>query len=254
MFLSDYNSYVRVAKKKKFCATSRRVLHAQLEMDQGERHIEAAIVSGADDDDDNDIDDTAVMNDDVFDDAEDHSYSKRDLDEDNAPYYSEHMDEEDEAWVYRHLRSGIDDHDHNGNEKKDSSVAASITNQRHSDAVLSCPSCFTIVCMDCQQHVKYKNQYRAMFVMNIEVHWESMYVYDENLMQLSTLPPTVAHANNTPQCPPEMQVEEVTKTLANAVCSEDLYYSVHCNQCKAQVAALCMFDEVYYFFNCIASM
>jgi hypothetical protein len=219
-------------------------------------HSQAVIVSGADDDDDDD-DDITIMkddNDDVFDDEEDYSCSKRNLDEDNAPYYNEHMDEEDEAWVYSHLRSGIDFRDHSGNKKQNTSVVAtSISNQRHSDAVLSCPSCFTIVCMDCQQHVKYKNQYRAMFVMNIEVHWESTYVYDEDLMKLSTLPPAVTRANNVPHYPPVTQVEEEVTNLTNVICSEDLYYSVHCNQCKAQVAALCMFDEVYYFFNCIAS-
>ena len=35
-----------------------------------------------------------------------------------------------------------------------------------SDAALSCPGCFTLVCLDCQQHAKYKTQYRAMFVVN----------------------------------------------------------------------------------------
>lgn len=33
-----------------------------------------------------------------------------------------------------------------------------------SDAALSCPMCFTLVCIDCQQHPKVHNQYRAMFV------------------------------------------------------------------------------------------
>ena len=39
-----------------------------------------------------------------------------------------------------------------------------------SDAALSCPACFTLVCVDCQQHAKYKTQYRAMFVMNCTAH------------------------------------------------------------------------------------
>ena len=33
-----------------------------------------------------------------------------------------------------------------------------------SDAVLSCANCFTVLCVDCQQHTRYKEQYRAMFV------------------------------------------------------------------------------------------
>jgi len=44
---------------------------------------------------------------------------------------------------------------------------------RSSDAVLSCPCCFHILCMDCQRHEKYSNQYRAMFVIDIAVDWGS---------------------------------------------------------------------------------
>lgn len=40
---------------------------------------------------------------------------------------------------------------------------------RQSDAVLSCPCCFITVCLDCQQHEVYQNQYRAMFVANCRV-------------------------------------------------------------------------------------
>ena len=47
---------------------------------------------------------------------------------------------------------------------------------RTSDAVLSCPRCFTTVCMDCQQHERYANQFRAMFVMNIGVDWNKRMV------------------------------------------------------------------------------
>jgi hypothetical protein len=32
--------------------------------------------------------------------------------------------------------------------------------------MLSCPLCFTTVCIDCQQHELYETQFRAMFVMN----------------------------------------------------------------------------------------
>ena len=36
---------------------------------------------------------------------------------------------------------------------------------RKTDAILSCPGCFTTCCIDCQQH-DFKDQYRAMFVTN----------------------------------------------------------------------------------------
>ena len=37
---------------------------------------------------------------------------------------------------------------------------------RKSDAILSCPGCLTTVCIDCQQHAVFENQFRAMFTMN----------------------------------------------------------------------------------------
>jgi hypothetical protein len=44
-----------------------------------------------------------------------------------------------------------------------------LQSQRHghtSDALLSCPGCFTTVCVDCQQHASVDTLYRAMFVQN----------------------------------------------------------------------------------------
>jgi len=38
-----------------------------------------------------------------------------------------------------------------------------------SDAALNCPCCFTLLCLDCQRHSKFRNQYRAVFVLNCVV-------------------------------------------------------------------------------------
>ena len=39
----------------------------------------------------------------------------------------------------------------------------------------------------------------------------------------------------------------------NPTDKDEIYYSVHCNGCKTQVAALNMRDEVYHFFGCLVS-
>ena len=57
-------------------------------------------------------------------------------------FYDEEADERDEQWLAK-ARQG-----------------------RKSDAILSCPGCFTTVCIDCQQHERYENQFRALLVMN----------------------------------------------------------------------------------------
>ncbi|MEW5302870.1 MAG: hypothetical protein WDW36_005611 [Sanguina aurantia] len=55
--------------------------------------------------------------------------------------YDEAADDEDEAWVEA-SRQG-----------------------RVSDAILSCPSCFQTLCVDCQRHARIQTQYRAMFCL-----------------------------------------------------------------------------------------
>eukprot|EP00879_Flechtneria_rotunda_P003884 GHRR01004124.1.p1 GENE.GHRR01004124.1~~GHRR01004124.1.p1 ORF type:complete len:184 (+),score=30.80 GHRR01004124.1:611-1162(+) len=42
-------------------------------------------------------------------------------------------------------------------------------NGRQTDAILSCPGCFTTLSVDCQQHAIHHTQYRAMFTMNCDV-------------------------------------------------------------------------------------
>lgn len=276
----------------------------------------------------------------------------------SGEYYCKNMDDEDEAWVYKHMRSGEDElvcvrklHEDirvatttattadtattesenaaTNNEQKmgdtdtaeggldgdatnKNSHASSSSNQqqqtptssstskststtpqtqnnsqqqlqqarllrpRTSDAILSCPRCFTIVCMDCQQHDRYVNQYRAMFVMNIGVDWSKRMVYDESVGELKKLDSAGGGSVATGLVgrgrgeeddgdgDAAMQLENVddTATLPDTIPhdttmngkeKEELYYSVHCSYCKLELAALDMEDEVYYFFGCIAS-
>lgn len=44
-----------------------------------------------------------------------------------------------------------------------------LTKPKTSDAILSCGKCFSVLTYDCQRHVKYENQFRAMFVQNENV-------------------------------------------------------------------------------------
>ncbi|KAL3785577.1 hypothetical protein ACHAWO_009411 [Cyclotella atomus] len=201
--------------------------------------------------------------------------------------YCANMDDEDEAWVYKHLRSGKEESvyvrmhqtkDDGGSQKgdtmeEDNAPSAgseanatksdttpqnpiSATEQmqkalllkpRNSDAVLSCPRCFTTVCMDCQQHEKYANQYRAMFVMNIGVDWNKRMIFDDALGGLKVVPPLATNEANRPDTVPH-DSEHGSENE-----KRELYYSVHCGYCQYEVAALDMSDEIYYFYGCIAS-
>jgi hypothetical protein len=149
--------------------------------------------------------------------------------------YGENLDAEDEAWVYKHLRCGVEETVNIRKQNSSQLPQAKLLKPRTSDAVLSCPCCFAIVCMDCQRHERYENQFRAMFVMNISVEWSHELVYSDKKKALIGKPPTPAH-----HVPPEKEHEQV-------------YYSVQCSTCRTQVAALDMEDELYHFFGCLAS-
>lgn len=154
--------------------------------------------------------------------------------------YDSNLDEEDAAYVYRHMRSGIKETISvaQGETGEKTTKKVSVYKPRYSDAQLQCPCCFQIVCMDCQRHERYLNQYRAMFVMGIVVDWNNKLIYDESQQALVA----------KPEDPESMSSPE---ELTNHVDGE--YFAVLCANCRTQVAALDMEEEVYHFHGCLGS-
>lgn len=178
--------------------------------------------------------------------------------------YNPNGDEEDEAYVYKNLRGGVqetvrvrklENGNVNDDEKRFALEQAKLMKPRSSDAILSCPCCFTIVCMDCQRHERYKNQFRAMFVMNIGVAWDK-HVYPENKDENdgNDVEEEEKHvlkkARNESDRIPNHDDDDINNSAKS---EENPYYSVYCNSCLTEVAALDMSDEVYYFFGCLVS-
>lgn len=191
--------------------------------------------------------------------------------------YDQNLDDEDEAYVYKHMRGGIretvmmrrralpqqaqnehgeiptDPHSNDDAPLLGESKPVQVYKPRETDAVLSCPSCFNIVCMDCQRHQKYFHQFRAMFVMGITVDWYSRLIYDD---EQEALVPKGAPPNLSKQVVPldspagnEFQSSEIRYPSYE----EGEYFPVHCARCQTQVAALDMTEEVYHFYGCLES-
>jgi len=211
------------------------------------------------------------------------------------PFYDANADDEDEAYVYKNLRSGTLESvrvrtadtrstSAGGAERKISAAASSadpspqqqreqddvrqlkVLKPRHSDAVLSCPCCFNIVCMDCQRHERYPDQFRAMFVvsMSIIVKWSERLRYDDSLrclveVESAASAPSSLSAAAGNVVPPDTAAGTTAAAPtakeegAAADGSDDLFFRVCCANCETQVAALDMNDEVYHFFGCLAS-
>jgi 3-phenylpropionate/cinnamic acid dioxygenase small subunit len=164
--------------------------------------------------------------------------------------YDANLDDEDEAYVYKHMRGGMKEsvsiirqevsntnEDENLEQPKTKGTAQNVYKPRNSDAVLSCPCCFNIVCMDCQRHERYSNQFRAMFVMGVAVDWNLRLVYDDDQKVLV----------EKPQLPHQVPLDGYLNI------GEDEYFSVGCASCRTQVAALDMKEEVYHFYGCLES-
>ncbi|XP_015918514.1 E2F-associated phosphoprotein [Parasteatoda tepidariorum] len=134
-------------------------------------------------------------------------------------FYDPNMDDDDEKWINDKRRSYIFP-----TKQTSSSKVKPLPN---SDAVLNCPACLSLLCLDCQRHDIYKSQYRAMFVTNCTV------------IETETL--------NYPN------KKKAKKTSGEMFAKpSDVYNPVKCSICNTEVAVYDT-EEIYHFFNVIAS-
>lgn len=134
--------------------------------------------------------------------------------------YDPDMDDDDEKWIDAKRRSYIFPTEKTGTK--------SLKPLPNSDAVLNCPACLSLLCLDCQRHDIYKSQYRAMFVSNCKVITEEILKYP-------------------------VKKKRSKKNSENDVAGkEDVYNPVRCSVCNTEVAVYDA-DEIYHFFNVLAS-
>lgn len=111
----------------------------------------------------------------------------------------------------------------------ESKPSASSIKCPESDAVLNCPGCMAVLCLDCQRHEVFKTQYRAMFVVNCIIDWSEK-LTDEKLDR-------------------RKKAGKVDKSLPSEPGS---YFDVRCSVCNTKVAVYDK-DEVFHFFNVLSS-
>jgi hypothetical protein len=246
------------------------------QVEQAQQARRSAIVtsaSGESDHNDDEDDSSSADNDALFPPV---AESEQDADDE---LYDPHGDEENEAFVYKHMRCGLPEtvqvrnaEKSGSNRNTEETKRLQALKPRHSDAVLSCPCCFEIVCMDCQQHDRHANQFRAMFVMNVAVHWDHVLTYDTSVQGLVRVTDPAgaglggagtsgvdSHTTTTNQIPPESgSSDSHSNSNSGKVeipkdAGSEYYYQTVCANCQTQVAALDMTDEVYHFYGCLAS-
>nr|CAD1843616.1 unnamed protein product [Ananas comosus var. bracteatus] len=137
-------------------------------------------------------------------------------------FYDPNIDDIDEKWAHKQRKG------------------------RSSDAILSCPACFTTLCLDCQRydflslrmsvrvlntlvrHEKYVTQYRAMFVRNCKVRTDQILR------------------------PAKRKGKKSKARSDSGKPEEEVFRPVCCSVCSTEVGVLDE-EEVYHFFNVIPS-
>lgn len=135
--------------------------------------------------------------------------------------------------------------DSSANRKKTKKTKQNVEKVPSSDAILSCPACMTTLCIDCQRHDMYKNQYRAMFVVNCKVVEDEVLRYEPSQQQKP------GKKRKKPQKGKLVQLTKDNMSSADSSLSER-YHPVACTECNTEIAVYDN-DEVYHFFNVLAS-
>ena len=98
-----------------------------------------------------------------------HHPNRKKLTDDDL-FYDPDADDEDQRWV-DDLRLSYAAGGGGGDSKKSAArqenAKRGVRALPNSDAVLNCPACFTVLCLDCQRHELYQNQFREANFMFI---------------------------------------------------------------------------------------
>merc|ERR1711976_863558 len=136
-----------------------------------------------------------------------------------------------------------------------------------SDAVLACGRCFTVVCVDCQRHTKYENQYRAMFVVEgrTTILPDKIIKYRKKELAPSGKRRPVNKKKVLEKRKAASSNSTITATTDKTTITQpveeqgdfgdpalyDHYFQVICEECKAEIGVYDR-DQIYHFYNVCA--
>ncbi|KAG6584566.1 E2F-associated phosphoprotein [Phytophthora cinnamomi] len=145
------------------------------------------------------------------------------------PLYDEQLDEADEQWVQTNF-------------------GGARAAKPETDATLCCPCCFVTVCMVCERHATYANQYRATAAINCRVKKDEILTYATS--EGSRVPaslPFHKRQNLAASSKAATTGQQIARLL-----QEDEFYPVACSDCGTMVG---VFDreQQYHFFNALPS-
>ncbi|KAI9291462.1 hypothetical protein K502DRAFT_326269 [Neoconidiobolus thromboides FSU 785] len=127
-------------------------------------------------------------------------------------------------------------------DEEDSKFMTQKFKDNQSDATLLCPLCLIPICYSCQRHVKYKGQYRAMVVENVELNLGLKLIYSSE-----------EKSNNNFRELQNFNIEQINNVSdpAELLETNNTFFPVHCKNCSAKVG---VYDsqEMFHFFDVVA--
>ncbi|KAG6947197.1 hypothetical protein JG687_00016270 [Phytophthora cactorum] len=145
------------------------------------------------------------------------------------PLYDEQLDDADEQWVQTNMRGAR-------------------ASKPETDATLCCPCCFVTVCMVCERHATYTNQYRATAAVNCRVKRDEILTYTSGEgSQVSAALPFHKRQNLAGSNKATSSGQQIARLL-----QEDEFYPVACSDCGTMVGVFDR-DQQYHFFNALPS-
>ncbi|KAJ2231269.1 hypothetical protein IWW45_005524 [Coemansia sp. RSA 485] len=101
----------------------------------------------------------------------------------------------------------------------------------NTDAVLSCPGCFTQICFVCQHHTKYEGQFRALSVEKCRVEESQLYTFGRKGLELAAK----------------------EKLEGSRLEQQNIYKLVVCAECDTKVGVM-DHESVYHLFHVLSDV
>jgi hypothetical protein len=171
------------------------------------------------------------------------------------PFYDPRADEEDEQWVRqrrrqqrRRERSGTDS---SAPSEGENELPGGSVGTPASDAILSCPLCFTTVCNQCQRHTEYANQFRAVDAFGVLVDSPAS-VASSSLASAAVQDASngVPDASEAGQHAGEHKGKR--RRVDDGATEGSACRPVRCADCHTEIGAFDPREEIFHFFHVIA--
>ncbi|CAI5722990.1 unnamed protein product [Hyaloperonospora brassicae] len=149
------------------------------------------------------------------------------------PLYDEQLDDADKLWVQTHFNGAR-------------------STQPETDATLCCPCCFLTVCMVCERHVTYTNQYRATAAINCRVKRDDILTYASSGSSAPASMPFHMRKSANTSDGDTAAISTPGREIARLL-QADEFFSVVCSDCGTMVGVFDQ-DQQYHFFNALPSI